>query len=124
MSDTDDLHYYVRALERDLAQYHDELEKYLFEAELARVERNHAIITTVSFIGSMVAAIAFVGWLQLDFWLIEFVMIMATFFGLFVVTFAVTSKPMQREIDNIRKPLTWLPKPRWRKDTITEPNKT
>ena len=116
MSDTDDLRYRISALEHDLAKYQDALEQHLYDVELNRVERSHGWVNTIGFVGSVWAAIWLAGWLTVDNWIIETVVTMVAFPIFFMVFFWVTEKPLKREIDKIRKPLSWLPKPRWREN--------
>lgn len=115
MSDTDEMRIRIHAFERDLARYHDALEEHLYDTELNRIERSHGLLTTIGFFGSMLCAIAITKWLDLSGW-VEAIAYIVLFFGSFIVFFAVTEKPMKREIDKIRMPLAWLTKPRWREN--------
>ena len=116
MSDIDELRWRVSALERDLSKYHDALEEHLHDTEVKRVERGHGWFMSILFMGAMLAAIWFVNWLDLDLWLVEVIVMMVSFFIIFTIGFALTEKPMKREIERIRKPLSYLPKPRWREN--------
>lgn len=116
MSDTDELRYRISALERDIATYRDALEEHLYETELKRVERGHGWLMTFFFFGAMFAGAAAVNWLNAEAWYIDIPVLIVTWFSIFTAFFGLTEKPMKREIDRIRKPLTFLPKPKWRQD--------
>ena len=116
MSDTDELRYRISALESDIATYRDALEEHLYETELKRVERGHGWLMTLFFFGGMFAGTAAVVWLDAGAWYIDIPVLMVTWLSIFATLFFLTEKPMKREIDGIRKPLAWLPKPRWREN--------
>lgn len=116
MSEIDDMRYRVSALERDIATYRDALEEHLYETELNRVERGHGWLLTFFFFGGMFAGTAAVEWLDAGAWYIDIPVLMVTWLSIFAAFFGLTEKPMKREIDRIRKPLTWLPKPSWREN--------
>ena len=116
MSETNELRHRINALERDLAEYQDALEQHLYETELGRVRRSHGRLNIVSVFGSLWAGVAFANWLNLDMWLVEVIVGIVTFFVFFGIIVALTDKPLKREIDQIRKPLSWLPKSSWREN--------
>jgi len=116
MSDIDELRWRVSALERDLSKYHDALEEHLYDTEVQRVERSHGWLNTIFFVGGAVGSTWLLIWLDLDAWFIEIPLYFIAFFGFFGIAVALTDKPMKREIERIRKPLSYLPKPRWREN--------
>ena len=88
----------------------------MYDAEVKRVQRIHGWVISIFFMGAVLLAVWLVGWLNIDVWYIDVPIMSVAFFIFFAVAFGLTEKPMKREIERIRKPLSWLPKPCWREN--------